>query len=90
MQHVSKILRQLREAATKDTVLIIIDNILPYACRGTAETESFDKEIKEAPLPLLPNYGAIGNSAYTLDITVSRLNIRTVLLHLIAFDLYLS
>ncbi|TFK37922.1 O-methyltransferase [Crucibulum laeve] len=62
--YIKKLLSRLREAASKDAVLIIIDNVLPYACR-VAENERTDA--KEEPEPLLPNYGAVCNSAYTLD-----------------------
>ncbi|KDR66888.1 hypothetical protein GALMADRAFT_232294 [Galerina marginata CBS 339.88] len=69
--YMTKILHQLREAATKDTVLIIIDNVLPYACRSDPEGFVYtDSGVKEAPEPLLPNYGAVGNAAYTLDMTM--------------------
>ncbi|KDR66887.1 hypothetical protein GALMADRAFT_147537 [Galerina marginata CBS 339.88] len=72
-QYMSKILQQLRAAATKETVLVIIDNVLPYACRGNTESEFVEKKVKEAPEPLLPNYGSVGNAAYSLDISASRL-----------------
>jgi len=71
ISYMSKILRHLREAANKDTILIIIDNVLSYACRDSADSE-FDSEspVFKAPEPLLPNYGGVKNAAYTMDITM--------------------
>lgn len=75
----ARILHRLREAALPDTVLIIIDNVLPYACREPVTESQGDNpsagipdrtDFKVAPEPLLPNYGAVGHNAYTLDLTV--------------------
>lgn len=67
----SKILHHLREAANEDTVLLIIDNVLPYACRDSIDSEfEFENTGFKAPEPLLPNYGGVRNAAYTMDITV--------------------
>ncbi|KAF7373911.1 hypothetical protein MSAN_00603500 [Mycena sanguinolenta] len=58
-----KILRHLRAAATPDTVLVILDHILPYAC---AAGDAADADA--APPPLLPNYGAANALGYGTDI----------------------
>ncbi|KAH9478947.1 4-O-methyltransferase 1 [Psilocybe cubensis] len=72
--YMAKILRRLREAATPETTLIVIDNVLPYACRRSSDSETLSDNggtyYKEAPEPLLPNYGAVSNSPYTLDLTM--------------------
>lgn len=72
----AKILQRLRDAAALDTTLIVIDNVLPYACRRSADADNSSvvgaTYYKEAPEPLLPNYGAVSHSPYTLDISVSR------------------
>lgn len=62
-----KILKHLRAAAMPDTVLVILEHVLPYACAtGTAA----DVEVDVAPRPLLPNYGAANSLGYGLDIVV--------------------
>ncbi|KAJ7795876.1 S-adenosyl-L-methionine-dependent methyltransferase [Mycena olivaceomarginata] len=60
-----KILKHLRAAATPDTVLVILDHILPYACTtgNVADTDV-------APPPLLPNYGAANSLGYGTDILI--------------------
>lgn len=64
--YIIKILHQLREAAKKDTVLLIIDNVIPYVCR----LPGVDDTSYAAPEPLLPNFGPLNNAAYTLDMKV--------------------
>ncbi|KAF7373971.1 hypothetical protein MSAN_00609600 [Mycena sanguinolenta] len=56
-----KILRHLRAVATPDTVLVILDHILPYACAA------LDADSDIAPPPLLPNYGAANALGYGTD-----------------------
>lgn len=68
-----KILKPLREAATPDTRLVVMESISPYACRVT--TGDMDNEFKgavaqEAPLPLLANWGAAKEMVYIVDMTV--------------------
>lgn len=69
----SQILRRLREAAEPHTKLLIIDRILPYACRvpedaGIAKVPGYESE--EVPEPLPPNLGAGTSTAYSLDLNV--------------------
>jgi len=64
--YIIKILCQLREAAKTDTVLVIIDNVVPYVCRMPED----DSSSNVAPEPLLPNYGPLSNAAYTLKMTM--------------------
>ena len=68
-----KILSQLRAAATPTTQLVVIDNIIPYACDDS--TQSLDipgaRDIRpDAPAPLLPNFGAARLMTYYIDISV--------------------
>lgn len=52
------ILKHLRDAATPETKLVIVDWILPYACANTsAEEVPGAVPVKPAPAPLLPSYG---------------------------------
>ncbi|KAJ8079950.1 hypothetical protein PM082_016775 [Marasmius tenuissimus] len=74
-----KILTRLREAAREDTKLILLEIIMPYACRtSNADTgASLDPgtvipgaSAGEAPVPLLANFGAVNEFAYLMDITM--------------------
>ncbi|KAJ7656543.1 hypothetical protein B0H17DRAFT_956099, partial [Mycena rosella] len=66
-KYVVKILRLLREAADKSTKLIIVDNILSYACK---ETVIPGAELPLPPAPLLPNLGHTNVIAYYTDFTM--------------------
>ena len=51
-------LTHLRDAATPETKLVIVDWILPYACANTSVEEvPGSVPAKPAPAPLLPSYG---------------------------------
>ncbi|KAJ7501102.1 S-adenosyl-L-methionine-dependent methyltransferase [Mycena galericulata] len=63
------ILTHLREAAAPNTVLVILDHIIPYACRSSTDTDS-SAGLADAPLPLLPNYGGANSTGYLLDLTM--------------------
>jgi len=71
--YAEKILLHLRKAATADTKLLLIDCIMPYACHDPTID---DKDAapgsapREAPEPLLPNYGAANEMEYTTDFTM--------------------
>lgn len=69
-----KFLRNLREAATPQTKLLLVDSVMPFACHDPSGDS--DKGIpgavpREAPAPLLANYGAINAMGYNADIDVS-------------------
>ena len=68
-----KILKQLRDAATPDTKLVVLEMIIPYTCyddaEGTADGIISGVPMK-APNPLLANWGAVNDLAYILDIAV--------------------
>ncbi|TFK83064.1 S-adenosyl-L-methionine-dependent methyltransferase [Polyporus arcularius HHB13444] len=60
-----KILSQLRAAAGPSTKLIVIDQILPLACRDES-----DVALVPADSPLLPNLGKAYASGYYFDISM--------------------
>lgn len=71
--YASKILTMLRDAASKDTKLILIDSVMPFACHDPSNDDG--KGIsgavpKEAPDPLLANYGIANEFVYNADLTV--------------------
>ncbi|THU78420.1 S-adenosyl-L-methionine-dependent methyltransferase [Dendrothele bispora CBS 962.96] len=69
----STILKNLREVAKPDTKLIIIDNVIPYACRLPSDAVNNlegDGDVDVAPEPVLPNYGPLSDHGYTLDVTM--------------------
>ncbi|KIL63447.1 hypothetical protein M378DRAFT_1047277 [Amanita muscaria Koide BX008] len=68
-EYSSKILKQLRDVATPETRLIIIDSILPYACHSSTDQLAS----QEAPAPLLPNWGIVNSTVYQLDLTMMML-----------------
>ena len=71
-----KILKQLREAATPQTRIICIESLLPYACRSGSKIygDIPGAAPKEAPVPLLANWGAVNEMIYNLDMVVSLMN----------------
>ncbi|TFK65267.1 S-adenosyl-L-methionine-dependent methyltransferase [Pluteus cervinus] len=65
------ILRQLRVSATPETKLIVIGTIIGYTCRDYGK--GIENVYKDAPEPLLPNYGAANDIGYVMDVTMSAL-----------------
>ncbi|KAG6811495.1 hypothetical protein H0H92_007143 [Tricholoma furcatifolium] len=59
-----RILKALRAAAMSDTKLILLDNLVAHVCRDSSVTFEYN----EAPLPLLPNFGAANVFPYVLDL----------------------
>ena len=66
-----KILKELRAAAKPDTKLVVVDVIVAYACHDPTADSEWSSGYKEAPAPLLPNYGAANVMPYILDLGVS-------------------
>jgi hypothetical protein len=65
------VLRRLREAAQKNTVLVLGDQIMPYACVDTSSTSDLPGAKKTlAPPPLVANYGKGGATSHYFDLTV--------------------
>lgn len=76
-----QVLSGLRQAATKDTKLLLLTTVLTYACPETEETRTdsaIGSSIVVGSHPLLPKYMATRQSefVYTVDVTVSPLSIR--------------
>ncbi|THV00231.1 O-methyltransferase, partial [Dendrothele bispora CBS 962.96] len=71
--YTTRILRHLREAAQPNTLLVVIENITPYACRipsGTVDNMTGAVDVKPAPEPLLSNYGGLSGTVYGMDMTM--------------------
>ena len=72
-----RILTHLRRAAGPHTKLLVVDNLLPYACIDEdSETSGGDSEGAVRSLvpdgsPLLPNLGRASANGYLLDISVT-------------------
>lgn len=73
-EYCTKILSELRKVAGPKTKLLCMESILPYACH---DPSADDKNgipgavPREAPAPLLANWGAINSMGYHSDIDVS-------------------
>ncbi|KAJ7575531.1 S-adenosyl-L-methionine-dependent methyltransferase [Mycena floridula] len=67
-----KILKQLRAAATPLTKLLVLDSIMPYGCHDPSGADGIPGSLppKEAPAPLLANYGAANEMVYLSDIAM--------------------
>ncbi|KAA1478055.1 S-adenosyl-L-methionine-dependent methyltransferase [Dentipellis sp. KUC8613] len=72
-EYCMKILRRLREAASPETKLIIVENIMRYACHDpspSGESAIPGAAVAEAPEPLLANFGAVNELEYLYDMTM--------------------
>ncbi|KAK7014078.1 hypothetical protein VNI00_019427 [Paramarasmius palmivorus] len=66
-----KILKHLRDAATPGTRLLVLESIIPYSCHDPSADDKNGipgAAPKEAPAPLLANYGAVNEMGYLADI----------------------
>lgn len=72
--YATQILTRIREAAAPDSKLLVIDRILPYACRIAGEDvealNALGIETEDVPEPLPPNLGAGNPTAYATDLNV--------------------
>ncbi|KAJ7699671.1 O-methyltransferase [Mycena rosella] len=68
-----KILRRLRAAADESTKLLVVDNIVSYACNETLSKDIRGAERPLPPTPLLPNLGHSNAIAYYTDFTMMSL-----------------
>ncbi|KAJ6622880.1 S-adenosyl-L-methionine-dependent methyltransferase [Mycena sp. CBHHK59/15] len=68
-----KILRLLRDAAGESTRLLIVDDIVSYACNDQATKNIPGAERPPAPAPLLPNFGQSSVIAYYTDLSMMAL-----------------
>ena len=70
-EYAAKILRRLRDAAKSDSKLIVIDKIVPLACRGASEGDEVPGLVKDQlPEPLPANLGGAYPTPYMLDLNV--------------------
>lgn len=70
----AKILTQLWESAKPDTILVLMESIMPFACHDSSDDSGNGipgAVPHEAPGPLLANYGAVNEMGYNADIDVS-------------------
>ncbi|TFY59084.1 hypothetical protein EVG20_g7915 [Dentipellis fragilis] len=64
-----RILKCLRDAAGPNTRLLVVDNVLSYACAQTSnEVAIKGAELPAAPAPLLPNFGTARSWPYVMDV----------------------
>ncbi|KAH9484887.1 4-O-methyltransferase 1 [Psilocybe cubensis] len=71
--YATKILSELRKAARPDTRLIIVDSAIPFACHDPSGDKGkgvIGAVPKEAPEPLLANYGVANELTYAADVTM--------------------
>ncbi|KAG6894493.1 hypothetical protein C0992_005905 [Termitomyces sp. T32_za158] len=66
----ARILTELRAAAMPETKLILVDSIIAYACHDPTTESGLNSDYKEAPAPLLPNYGAANVMPYFMDLSM--------------------
>ena len=72
--YASKILTELRKVALPDTQLLIVDTIVAYACHDPTYDNNDSipgAACKDAPAPLLANFGAANELSYSIDMAVS-------------------
>ncbi|KAF8992582.1 S-adenosyl-L-methionine-dependent methyltransferase, partial [Cyathus striatus] len=71
--YAAMILKELRKVAQNDTKLLLIDSIIPFTCKfsPTSKEHSITGAIpREAPPPLLANYGIANEMGYNGDLTM--------------------
>lgn len=68
-----RILRHLRDAATPSTQLLVVDNLMSYACVDESTKDIPGAEVPLPPTPLLPNYGHARIAQYYTDIIMMEL-----------------
>jgi hypothetical protein len=71
-EFVTRILLQLRHAATPQTKLILVDYVLPLACEDHTEDIGAVRTLAPPSSGLLPNLGKANANAFWLDMTASR------------------
>ena len=67
----TRILLQLRHAATPQTKLVLVDPILPLACEDHTEDVGAIRTLAPPSSGLLPNLGKANSLPFWLDMTVS-------------------
>ena len=77
-EYCSKILKNLRNAANPTTRLVFMESIVSLSCHDPSADhgQGLPGEVpREAPRPLLANYGAVNEMVYNVDIGVSELRV---------------
>lgn len=72
-ESVTRILLQLRQAATPKTKLIIVDYVLPFACEDRTGDIGAVRTMAPPQSGLLPNLGKANANAFWLDMSESLL-----------------
>ncbi|KAF9465796.1 S-adenosyl-L-methionine-dependent methyltransferase [Collybia nuda] len=68
---VTQILRNLREAASPSTQLLLGDYVIPYSCNDVGgEVDIAGAESSKVPAPLLANMGKASSNVYWIDMTM--------------------
>jgi hypothetical protein len=70
-KHCITILRNLRDAAKPSTQLVVIDNIMAYACEEPGVDDIPGAVVSIPPAPLLANMGQANLIPYLMDVEVS-------------------
>ena len=77
-----RILRHIRAIASPDSKLVLVDDIMMYACReetrkprkdGSDDNINEDRSDSHPPKPLLDNWGAANKLSYAFDVMVGQL-----------------
>jgi hypothetical protein len=68
-----KILKQLHSAASPQTKLMLVDQLVPYACAIPPSLAFEGSKLLDAPAPLLANLGEANSDVYTTDFTMAAL-----------------
>jgi len=69
-----KILMHLRKSAKADTKLMIVEQVVPFACVDTTEAMKVKGYVApHVPEPLLPNFGKANTVAYFVDVHMNNL-----------------
>lgn len=66
--HSTRILRRLRDAATPETRLLLVDSLLSYPCEDDSVRSVPGVQLPAAPKPLLPNMGHASSPTYSVDL----------------------
>ncbi|KAG5640847.1 hypothetical protein DXG03_006828 [Asterophora parasitica] len=72
-EYAAKILTQLRAIAQPETKLLLVESIIPFTCHDPSgdNNEGIPGSVpREAPAPLLANYGAVNEMPYHADMAM--------------------
>jgi len=75
-EYATKILKRVRDASSETTKLVVVDRIIPYACR-LPENGEHEEDLKipgiqkdETPEPLFPHFGGASISSSRGDLNM--------------------